>query len=71
MLLYNAVLCEQLSSFNAIERTFKLIFDFFQEMYESAQKTRSGRTSGGDEVSSWKFGHFIVTFSIFYTFKTT
>ena len=52
MLLYNAVLCEQLSSFNAIERTFKLIFDFFQEMYESAQKTRSGRTSGGDEVSS-------------------
>ena len=34
-------------------------------MYESAQKTRSGRTSGGDEVSSWKLNHYIVTFSMF------
>ena len=27
---------------------------FCQEMYESAQKTRSGRTSGGDEISEYK-----------------
>lgn len=27
---------------------------FWQEMYESAQKTRSGRTSGGDEISEYK-----------------
>jgi mitofilin len=49
-----AVMSEEIASMKTQATKYRREREHYKEMLENAQKTRSGRTSGGDEVSEYK-----------------
>lgn len=49
-----AIMGEEIASLKSQCSKYRRERESYKEMYESGQKTRSGRTSGGDEISEFK-----------------